>query len=67
MASSTYGFRGFEEFYTDDDNHIKSRMKEIYNDTASITQERWIQQSIDERFYAGDQSLWSEVYSSIPI
>jgi hypothetical protein len=42
-------------------------MKQIYNDTAPITQSRWIQQSIDERFYAGDQTLWNEVYNSIPI
>jgi len=67
MAQSSYGLRGFEEYYTDDDRDIKSRMKEIYNDTATITQSRWVQQSIDERFYAGDQSLWNEVYSSIPI
>ena len=42
-------------------------MKEIYNDTATVTQSRWLQQSIDERFYAGDQSLWNEFYSSIPV
>jgi len=65
--ATTYGLRGFEEFYTDDDKDIKSRMKQIYNDTATITQERWLQQSIDERFYAGDQSLWNEFYQSIPI
>jgi aromatic ring-cleaving dioxygenase len=66
MASSPYGLRGFEEFYTDDNQDIRSRMKEIYNDTATITQSRWVQQSIDERFYAGDQSLWNEIYSQIP-
>jgi len=67
MASSTYGLRGFEEFYTDDDKDIKSQMRQIYNDTSAITQERWVQQSIDERFYAGDQSLWSEYYNQIPV
>jgi len=66
MAASSYGLRGFEEFYTDDNKDIKSRMKDIYNNTASITQSRWVQQSIDERFYAGDQSLWQDVYSQIP-
>ena len=60
MAVSSYGLRGFEEFYTDGDKRIQSWMKEIYNDTATITQSRWLQQSIDERFYAGDQSLWNE-------
>ena len=67
MAASSYALRGFEEFYIDDDKDIKSRMKEIYNETAAITQSRWIQQSIDERFYAGDQSLWNEIYTSIPV
>jgi hypothetical protein len=67
MAVSSYGLRGFEEFYTDGDKNIQLWMREIYNDTASITQSRWLQQSIDERFYAGDQSLWNEFYSSIPV
>jgi len=68
MAVSSYSLRGFEDYYvTDDDQEIKSRMKEIYNDTATITQARWVQQSIDERFYAGDQTLWNEFYSSIPV
>jgi hypothetical protein len=67
MAVSSYGLRGFEEFYTDGDKRIQSWMKEIYNDTATVTQSRWLQQSIDERFYAGDQSLWNEFYSSIPV
>lgn len=67
MAVSSYGLRGFEEFYTDGDKNIQLWMREIYNDTATVTQSRWLQQSIDERFYAGDQSLWNEFYSSIPV
>lgn len=67
MAVSSYGLRGFEEFYTDGDKNIQQWMREIYNDTATVTQSRWLQQSIDERFYAGDQSLWNEFYSSIPV
>lgn len=67
MAVSSYGLRGFEEFGVNGDRKdIKSRMKEIYNDTATVTQSRWVQQSIDERFYAGDQTLWTEVYTQIP-
>jgi len=66
MTGSPYGLRGFQEFYTDDDNDIKSRMKEIYNETATETQTRWLEQSIDERFYAGDQTIWNEYYSHIP-
>lgn len=65
MASS-YSLRGHEEFYVDDDRDIKQEMKQIYNDTATITQTFWNQASIDERFYAGDQSLWNEIYTAIP-
>lgn len=63
---SSYSLRGTEEFYTDDDRHVLSRMRQIYNDISPITQALWVQASIDERFYAGDQSLWQEIYSQIP-
>lgn len=63
---SAYSFRGFEEFYTDDDKDILSKMREIYQNVITIQQAFWVQGSIDERFYAGDQSLWQDVYSSIP-
>lgn len=48
------------------DASIQSWMKEIYETTADITQDRWAQQSIDTRFYAGDQSVWEEIYSKLP-
>jgi len=67
MAQSSYGLRGFEEGYVSDDPSLKDRMKQIYAETTSITQARWLQQSIDERFYAGDTSLWQEVYTQIPL
>lgn len=63
---SAYSFRGFEEFYTDNDKDILSQMKDIYQNVMTIQQAFWVQGSIDERFYAGDQSLWQDVYSSIP-
>jgi len=63
---SAYSLRGTEEYFVDDDKHILSRMRAIYDQVSPITQARWVQQSIDERFYAGDQSLWQEIYSQIP-
>lgn len=63
---SAYSLRGTEEYFVDDDKHILSRMRAIYDQVSPITEARWVQQSIDERFYAGDQSLWKEVYSQIP-
>jgi len=63
---TSYSLRGTEQFYTDDDKNILSRMRQVYNDVSPITQSLWVQASIDERFYAGDQSLWQEIYSQIP-
>jgi len=63
---SSYALRGTEEFYVDDDKDILSRMRQIHSDISPITQALWIQQSIDERVYAGDQSLTQEIYSHIP-
>jgi len=51
---SAYSFRGFEEFYTDNDKDILSQMKDIYQNVMTIQQAFWVQGSIDERFYAGD-------------
>jgi len=67
--NSTSGLtdNSFDKYYVDDDVEIRSIMKEIYNDTSDITQARWVEQSIDERFYAGDQSLWNEIYTTIPV
>lgn len=64
---SSYSLRGFEEFFTDSDREIMSRMREIYNYDLQINQAQWVQGSIDDRFYAGDQTLWNEIYSSIPV
>lgn len=64
---STYSLRGFEEFYTDDDKDILNKMRGIYNEVSPLTQEYWVQASIDQRFYAGDQTLWNEIYADIPM
>ncbi len=66
---SAYSTRGHEEYYTDSDEadrEILSRMKEVYNESATINQTFWNTASIDSRFYAGDQSVWNEVYSHLP-
>ena len=69
MSVSIYKTRDHESFYqdsTDKDAEIKRRMEEIYAETSTISQSFWNTASIDERFYAGDQSLWNEIYSHIP-
>jgi len=66
MAISTYSIRGTEELPVGEGKDILGRMQDIYNQISSITLSYWNQASIDERFYAGDQSLWNEIYSNIP-
>lgn len=68
MTMSTYPTRQTEYFQDSStkDGEIKRRMEDVYAKTAQISQTFWNTASIDERFYAGDQSLWNEIYSSIP-
>lgn len=69
MTTSSYGLRGTEHWPLtghESDNELLQRMRFTYNETAVINQTFWNTASIDERFYAGDQSLWNEVYSHIP-
>jgi len=56
-------------FYTDGGDVEKSilrRRDEDYNQFISQTQAFWNEARIDQRFLAGDQSLWNEIYSNIP-
>lgn len=56
-------------FYVDGGNtekSILSQMEEQYNQYISQTQAFWNEARIDQRFVAGDQSLWNEIYSNIP-
>jgi hypothetical protein len=56
-------------FYTDGgnvNNQINQFKEECYNQYISQTQAFWNEARIDQRFLAGDQSLWNEIYSNIP-
>lgn len=50
----------------DTERRILNRMQENYNQFISQTQAFWNEARIDQRFLAGDQSLWNEIYSNIP-
>lgn len=49
----------------DTEHFILKRMEETYNQYISQTQSFWNEARIDQRFLAGDQSLWNEIYSNI--
>lgn len=69
MTMTSYALRGTELWNGkngENDQELLQRMGDTYNQTATINQAYWTVASIDERFYAGDQSLWNEIYSNIP-
>ena len=45
---------------------IIKRMQDLYNQYISQTQAFWNEARTDQRFFAGDQTLWNEVYNQIP-
>ncbi len=50
------------QYYSDNENKILSRMNQFYADSITINQAFWAEADIDNRFEAGDQTLWNEVY-----
>jgi len=66
MTYAAYAQRNFSSYYVDDDKDISKTMDSVYNEVSAITQQRWYQQSLDERYYSGDSTLWDEVYSAMP-
>ena len=54
------------EYYDEKDKSIKARMENFYSESISINQSFWGEADIDTRFEAGDQTLWNEVYGSLP-
>jgi len=52
--------------YGSGDAAIREMVETFYNDAMMVNQTYWHEASIDARFNAGDQTLWSELYS-VPI
>lgn len=58
-----------DNFYVDGgDNEVsvKKHMNELYNQYISQTQAFWNEARTDQRVLAGDQSIYSELYSQMP-
>ncbi len=57
-----------QHFYVDgNDRDILTEMNSRYQQDITLQQQWWVQADIDERFKAGDQSLWSQIYGSLPL
>jgi len=54
------------QYYNERHRDILSRMEAFYAESITIQQSFWAEADTDERFYAGDQSLWTDVYGNLP-
>jgi len=52
--------------YDDKDRAVRSRMEKFYAESISINQSFWGEADTDTRFEAGDQTLWNDIYASMP-
>lgn len=48
------------------DRPILSRMEAFYSEAITINQSFWGEADTDTRFFAGDQTLWNDLYGNLP-
>ena len=54
------------QYYDERNKTILGRMEAFYAESITIQQSFWAEADTDERFFAGDQSLWTDVYGNLP-
>ena len=54
------------QYYNERHKDILSRMEAFYAESITIQQSFWGEADTDERFYSGDQTLWTDVYGNLP-
>lgn len=52
------------QYYDEKDRPILSRMEASYAESITINQASWSESDQDTRFYANDQTLWSDLYGN---
>ena len=55
-----------DTYYVDNDHNILKMMDNTYAKYITINQSFWSEADIDNRFVAGDQSLYNDVYGNLP-
>jgi len=55
------------QYYNEKNRGVLSRMEAFYAEAITINQSFWSEADTDTRFEAGDQTLWNDIYGSIPI
>lgn len=53
-------------YYEEKDKDILLRMETFYNASLTINLAFWGEADTDYRFYAGDQTIWNEMYGNVP-
>ena len=60
-------FPDLTPYYVDGDLDVKRRIEESYRQGITLQQQFWNEADIDTRFYAGDQTLWNQIYGPLPL
>jgi len=61
-------FEDFSSYYKDgNDSDIKNIMEDSYKQAMPLVQQFFSEADIDQRFKAGDQTLWNQIYGSLPL
>lgn len=55
-----------DTYYTDNDRDVLKLMDYTYSKYITVNQSFWSEAELDQRFRAGDQSLWNDIYGNIP-
>lgn len=55
-----------DSYYVDNDHNLLKRMDYDYAKYIQINQSFWSEADIDNRFKAGDQTLWNDIYGNLP-
>ncbi len=45
---------------------LQEYMNDVYSQAITINQSFWSEADIDYRFYAGDQTIWNDIYGNLP-
>lgn len=55
-----------DTYYTDNDHNILKMMDNTYSKYITINQSFWNEADTDNRFVAGDQTIYSDIYGHVP-
>lgn len=55
-----------DTYYVDNDHNILKLMDYTYSKNITINQSFWTEADVDNRFLAGDQSIFNDIYGNLP-